>query len=133
MPAKLELTEDGFLDLTIGQVTKRVDLWYVYNSILQNRTETADTEYPVREYLARTVKLLDELGFPNCSCKTASEFTSAIQAMIEEQAKKNRHQHRQTCQVLRCRNPRRPRRREAVVTRVHRPPEARRVFREWQS
>jgi hypothetical protein len=87
MASDLKLTDDGFLNLSIGEVSKRVDLWCLYNSMLEARAEVTEGEQPIRVFHEKVSKILEEQGFPGCSHKVANDVATALQEMVEGQKK----------------------------------------------
>jgi hypothetical protein len=88
--AELKLADDGFLSLSIGEKTNQIDLWEFYNRLLEARQEVTEAELPVREFHARVVKILDELGFPGISHKIANTVATEVQSLVDAEAKKNK-------------------------------------------
>lgn len=119
MPSALKLEDDGFLELSIGGVTKQIDLWSFYNSMLEARQQVSDEDLPICEFHARIVKLLEDLGFAGCSHKIANKVATEIQGIVEQKKRPRIHQPRPPLSLLRSRNLRRPKRPKAQAALLH--------------
>src|SRR5437763_37947 len=82
----LTLDDDGFLDLTIGGVTQRIDVYQSQNRLFEISKSNADK--PAEDFHKAVVALLEELGFPPPSHRLADRFVEAIAARVDE-LKKN--------------------------------------------
>lgn len=73
MPLAFEMVDDdGFADVTIGTVSKKVDIWKVWGEVDGLRAQARAN--PEVDLLQLTVEYLDGMGFPGVSQKGANTF-----------------------------------------------------------
>jgi hypothetical protein len=78
----MELTDVGFLDVTINGVLQRLDLYYVNNRLYELGRQFSNK--PAPEYHTAVVQLLVELGFPDCSHHLADRFVRGIVEKVKQ-------------------------------------------------
>lgn len=79
--------DDGFVLVTAGATSVRVDLYEVNNKI--HAFHLASKDRPDNEYNQGLVELMVELGLPRCSHRMAVRFVGAVRERLEELRKKN--------------------------------------------
>src|SRR4051794_24716885 len=83
-PVKIE--DDGFLPVQLGDTAVTIDLFDVYNRLVEIQEECAGKS--ARERNAATVEYMQSLGFPRASHAAAVAFTNAIYKAAEDRKKK---------------------------------------------
>jgi hypothetical protein len=78
--------DDGLLDVTIGDVTQRIDAYEAQNKLCEMTKDLRDK--PAHEYHAAVVAILQGLGFAAVSHRAADRFVVALSAHVEELKKK---------------------------------------------
>lgn len=85
----IEIKDDGFIDVTIGETTVNVDLYEVNNRIQTIQQESADGEATSESLNNKIAAYVMSLGFPRVSHRAAVKFNNAIIDMINTLKKKD--------------------------------------------
>lgn len=78
--------DDGYVNLKLGDVMNRLDVWDVNNQILDYHARNKGK--PDREYNAGLVDLVKSLGYPQVSHKLAFKFVDKLQELARAVKKK---------------------------------------------
>lgn len=84
---QLEIEDDGFIDVQLGESKVRIDLYAVYNQLIAIRDRHAG-EADASPLNAATVDYMASLGFPRVSHKAGIAFTNGVKRAVEELEKK---------------------------------------------
>lgn len=89
----MKIEDDGFIEVEIGGIEKEIDVYDVYNRLLEFRQQVDDTfpDAPQvthrREFNTRIVTLLAELGFGVVSSRAADRFAVELFSAVDNLGK----------------------------------------------
>ncbi len=94
MSSTLTVADDGWADVTIGDVSQRIDLYRTYNTLLAIDKAVRDSHPDDKDLASRQVAYLDKvcehlagLGFEGVSHRAADAFDDALMKAVEELGK----------------------------------------------
>lgn len=82
----IELDDDGYADLKLGDCTVTIDLYEVHNRLLELRREFDDK--PAPDFHAAAAAYLQALGLPALSHRAACKVIDAVGDRVEALLKK---------------------------------------------
>ena len=80
----IEISDDGFIDVRIGDIVQQIDIYEVYNRI----NEALKSTEIISEQNAKLQEIVERCGFPRPSQRVAVIFANSITSHIEELSKK---------------------------------------------
>lgn len=85
----IQLEDDGYIEVQIGEAKARLDLYQCHNRMVELRRRLEGK--PIEELHQGVVEMLVEFGLPACSHRLADRFALAVAERVgglEESAKK---------------------------------------------
>lgn len=81
----IAIEDDGFLDVSIGEATVRIDVYEVFNAAVDIRNKE-DEDVGIN---ARLVELFKSKGFPELSQRAAVQLTNSLFDYVDKLKKKD--------------------------------------------
>lgn len=85
MAEPIRIEEEGYVDIVIGEVEQRIDLWKTNNKIAELQGQHGEDVNGFNESL---VNYFMELGFPEMSQRTANSLALRVIQLVENVRKK---------------------------------------------
>ena len=82
IPSLLEIDDDGIISVRIGGTIQAIDVYAVWNQIVEIRRTCDDEQTPTHVYHARLVELLGKAGFEGISHYAADEFVTKLAKVV---------------------------------------------------
>lgn len=85
----IDLEDDGFIDLRIGNVSRTLDLYKVNNDLVDMARSVEGGEPEDVPFIEKVINYIENLGFFRVSQRVATLFITKIYATVDDLKKKD--------------------------------------------